>query len=278
MLELGKIQPLRITKKKDTGYIAKSRIDVSQVFISEKDVIGEVELGDEIDVFVYKSMGGDLVGTMKTPKIVPGQIKELEVVDTAKFGAFLDWGLDKDLLLPTKRQVGDVRVGDKCLVSVYIDKNEHICATMDLYRELLSDSEFKKDDMVNAVVYEINNELGVLLAVEDKYHGLLPKHEVFKDYQVGDRIECRVTKVREDGKLNLSARQKAYQQMDKDSEIIYESLKENGGFLSVNDKSDPQLIKLKFGLSKKAFKRAIGRLYKEKKIEFKDEGIQLVQK
>lgn len=276
MIELGKVQSLRIVKKKEAGFIAKDRVDMRQVFIPARELEDDIELGDEVEVFVYKNMNGDMVGSSKSPTILPGELKELEVVDVTKFGAFLDWGMDKDLLLPSKKQLGHLRKGDKCFVGLYFDSKERICATMDLYRELKEDSEYKANDTAKGVVYDIKDEMGVLVAVDNKYHGLIPKHEVFENYKRGQELDLRITKVREDGKLYVSPRKMAYQQMDSDSQLIYEALKLNEGFLSVNDKSDPELIKLKFGMSKKAFKRAIGRLLKEKKIAFENDGIKML--
>lgn len=275
MIEQGIVQKLRVVKKatKFEGFYLKDRIDRRQVVLPLSEVEGEVDLGDEIDVFVYRTDDDELRATMKTPKILKGQLKELEVVDVVTFGAFLDWGLSKDLLLPTKQQMGRVRKGQKCLVALYENNKDRLCATMDLYHTLEDRSDYKAGDEVQGVVYEMKDDMGIFVAVEDRYHGLIPKHEIFRDYKIGERLTLRVTKVREDGKLNLSTRKKAYEQMDSDTALIVKELDQHAGFLSLNDKTDPDIIKQRLGLSKKAFKRAVGRLLKQGMIEFANDGI-----
>lgn len=275
MIELAKIQNMHVFKKTPHGFLMKSRYDMRQVVLPFEQISGEVELGQEVKVFIYKDSDNQLIATMKTPKMVIGTLKELEVVDKATSGAFMDWGLDKDLFLPIKEQKGNVRIGSKYLVGLYISNQDRICATMNIGKLLEDEAPFKENDQAYGLVYDIKKDMGAFVAVENKYHGLIPKHEIFKDLKVGDKVDVRVTKVREDGKLNLSIRQKAYLQMDTDATSILKALEEKGA-LPFNDKSDPERIKKAFGMSKKAFKRAIGRLLKEEKIEFTDSGIKLV--
>lgn len=178
--------------------------------------------------------------------------------------------------MPFKEQTSQVKVGDQILVSLYIDKSNRLCATMKVYEYLQTDSPYQKDDKVEGIVYELSRDFGTFVAVDNKYSALIPKNELFVNYKPGDLISARVINVREDGKLNLSIREKSYLQLDEDATVVFEALKSSNGFLPYNDKSDPEDIKNKFNLSKNAFKRAIGRLFKNKQITIEDDGIHLV--
>jgi len=188
-------------------------------------------------------------------------------------GAFLDWGLEKDLFLPFKEQTEKVEKGDRCLVSLYVDKSERLCATMKIYHLLQTDSPYKKDDVVTGTVYEVNRDLGAFVAVDNLYSALIPKREMYGRMYPGQEIEARVAAVKEDGKLDLSIRGKIPEQMDKDAELILECIETCGGKLPFTDKADPERIKAEMGMSKAAFKRAVGRLLKQKKIVIKEDGI-----
>ena len=199
-----------------------------------------------------------------------GQIALLRVVSVSKIGAFLDWGLEKDLFLPFKEQTVRVREGDECLVTLYVDKSERLCATMKLYHSLHTDSPYKEGDTVRGRVYEISDNFGVFLAVDHLYSALIPKKEAQGKYRPGDEVTVRVVKVREDGKLTVSPHQKAYLQMDVDCDNIMQVLDEFAGVLPFDDHVSPEVIKREFGISKAAFKRAVGRLLKEEKITIRD--------
>lgn len=272
MIELGVKQCLNVVKEVEFGVYLGNEED--KVLLPKKQVPEETEIGDALTVFVYRDSSDRLIATTKEPFIELGELKVLEVVETGKIGAFLNWGLEKDLLLPFKEQVIPVRTGDKCLVALYIDKSNRLCATMRVYDYLENGSKYVKDSYVNGTVIEINPELGVFVAIDNKYYGMIPKNEVFHQMEIGEHVDARVSSVREDGKLSLSIKQKAYIQMDEDSRVIFEAIENNGGNLPFTDKSDPELIKKKFGMSKNAFKRAVGRLLKEKKIVIKSDSIE----
>ena len=184
-------------------------------------------------------------------------------------------GLEKDLFLPFKQQTAKVSKGDKCLVSLYIDKSQRLCATMKVYDLLKTDSPYHKDDMVEGTIYDISEEFGVFVAVDNQYSALIPRKEVYGKWKVGQTVNARVTAVKEDGKLDLSVREKIPMQMDKDAEMIWKRLQDYHGTLPFNDKADPELIKKEFDLSKNAFKRAVGRLLKEGKIEINNQSIKV---
>lgn len=261
---LGKKQTLMAVKKVDFGMYLGT--EEEKVLLPKKQVPEGLEIGDPVEVFLYKDSQDRIIATTNEPKITLGEVKILKVADTVRIGAFLDWGLEKDLLLPFKEQTGKVKKGDECLVSLYVDKSGRLCATMKVYDKLRTDSPYKKDDKVQGIVYEKSANFGCFVAVDDIYSALIPKKEVYKEFQVGERIEARVTEVKPDGKLNLDVREKINVQMDIDAKALLELIDEYDGTLPFTDKADPEYIKEETGLSKAAFKRAVGRLLKEGKI------------
>ena len=273
---LGKKQRLMAVKKVEFGMYLGNKDE--RVLLPAKQVPEDLELGDPVEVFLYKDSSDRLIATNQEPKIMLGEVKALKVADTAKIGAFLDWGLPKDLLLPFKEQTAKVQKGDEVLAALYIDKSGRLCATMKVYDLLRTDSPYQKDDHVEGIVYETSDRFGVFVAVDDCYSALIPKREAFGDLKVGTRIQARVVQVREDGKLTLSVREKAYLQMDADAEMILKRIVEYGGSLPFTDKADPELIRKEFGLSKNAFKRGVGRLLKAQKVQITEKNIEILDK
>ena len=215
-----------------------------------------------------------MIATTNQPKITLGGLAVLRVAQVGKIGAFLDWGLEKDLFLPYKEMTMKVQPEDEVLVTLYIDKSSRLCASMKKLYDLLStDSPYKEGDHVEGRVYEFSDNFGTFIAVDDRYSAMIPRHEDCSFLRIGDIIEARVTKVKPDGKLDLTMRQKAYLQMNPDAEKVLEIIDEYAGVLPFNDKASPEVIKRETGLSKNAFKRAVGHLYKEHKIEITDKVI-----
>lgn len=280
MIELGTYQTLYIVKKTDFGvYLSEENTangESERILLPAKQVPEGAKLGDTIKVFIYRDSMDRLISTTAHPKIRLGETAVLKVTDVTKIGAFLDWGLEKDLFLPFKQQTSRVIPGEEYLVALYIDKSSRLAATMDVYRYMKLAGDYEKDDIVQGIIYEIKEDLGAFVAVDDEYAAMIPAKEIHEPLHVGQRIEARVTSVREDGKLNLSIKQKAYVQMDKDSEAILAVIREYDGVLPYNDKAAPQVIERDFHMSKAAFKRAVGRLYKERKIEIKEDCIKIV--
>ena len=272
-MRLGERQVLTVVKKVDFGVYLGS--DEERVLLPKKQVPEEIEIGDPIEVFLYKDSSDRMIATTREPKITIGRLAVLEVVDVGRIGAFLDWGLEKDLLLPFKEQTIKVEKGDRCLVSLYIDKSGRLCATMKVYPLLQTDSPYKKDDTVHGTVYEVSREFGVFVAVDNKYSALIPRREVYGRMYPGQEIEARVAAVKADGKLDLSIRHRIPEQMDDDARKIVERMKKNGGVLPFTDKADPERIRDELGMSKAAFKRAVGRLLKQGKINIGETKITL---
>ncbi|MBE5900075.1 MAG: RNA-binding protein [Lachnospiraceae bacterium] len=272
-MELGKIQKLIVVKKVDFGvYLASSRNRNEEgVLLPKKQVSKDVKTGDEIEVFVYKDSKDRLISTVNIPRLTVGEYALLKVKEITKIGAFLDWGLEKDLLLPYKEMIGRVEEGDELLIRLYVDKSNRLCGSMKgIYHLLRTDSPYNVDDDVEGRIYEFGHEFGTYVAVDDMYSAMIPRFEDASHLRVGDVVNARVTKVKADGKLDISIRDKSYIQMDEDAEMILELIDSYAGVLPFTEKASPEVIKRETGLSKNAFKRAIGRLYKERQITLSD--------
>jgi predicted RNA-binding protein (virulence factor B family) len=277
MIELGKIQKLEVVRMTKVGAFLNTRNGSGEdILLPMSQVPADIGIQDEIEVFVYKDSEDRMIATTRKPKITIGELAKLKVVDNSRIGAFLDWGLDKDLLLPFKEQTYQVETDEEYLVRLYIDKSNRLCATMDISRLLSDESPYKVNDRVTGTIYKINEEYGAFVAVDNKYNGLIPNKELYGEYRSGDLVEVRIKKIREDGKLELSLRKEAYNEIDNDAQKIMDRLIEKGGTLRLSDNSDPSDIKKELNMSKSAFKRAIGRLYKERKIKITDSGIEKI--
>lgn len=277
-MKLGEKQVLTVVKTVDFGvYLAESQDSESRVLLPAKQVPEGTKLHDKLEVFLYKDSKDRLIATTKEPLLTLGGFAVLKVAQVTKVGAFLDWGLEKDLLLPYKEQLRKVKEGEEVLVTLYIDKSNRLCATMEgLYHLLSTDSPYQKGDTVKGRVYEFSDNFGTFVAVDDKYSARIPDFEDHSHLKIGDIIEANVTKVKPDGKLDLTIRQKAYIQMDSDAKIVLQIIDEFGGVLPFNDKVSPEIIKREMHMSKNAFKRAVGHLYKQHLIEFTEKGIRRV--
>ena len=273
-MRFGEKQVLTVVKKVDFGVYLGS--DEERVLLPKKQVPEEIEVGDPVEVFLYKDSSDRMIATTKEPKLTLGNLAVLEVVDVGRIGAFLDWGLEKDLLLPFKEQTTKVEKGDRCLVSLYIDKSGRLCATMKVYPLLRTDSPYKKDDTVRGTVYEISRDFGVFVAVDDRFSALIPRREVYGRMYIGQQIEARVAAVKADGKLDLSVRGRIPEQMDADAQKIMDRIEKSGGGLPFTDKADPERIRDEFGMSKAAFKRAVGRLLKQGKVRIDEKQEKIV--
>ena len=287
MILLGRIQTLRVVKKTEFGvYLSDQGIENTDITVTDKKEIVDVpsillpkaqakdlNTGDTVTVFVYKDSEDRPIATTAKPFLTMGSIARLNVKEVTTIGAFLDWGLAKDLFLPFKEQTFRVQKGDSVLVTLYIDKSSRLCATAKVYNSLAANAPYQREDQVSGTVYEIIDAFGAYVAVDDRYSALIPKKELFTTLKPGEKVSARVTKVQPDGRLVLSIREKSYLQMDADCTLIYDALVKAGGFLPYHDKTSPDLIKAKFGLSKNAFKRAIGHLQKEGKLIIEEDGI-----
>ena len=276
MIELGKKQTLQVVKTVDFGvYLAEDmNADTKhQVLLPAKQVPAGTKVGDKLEVFIYKDSQDRMIATTNEPRLTVGETGLLRVKQVTKIGAFLDWGLEKDLLLPYHEQTTRIFEGQECLVALYVDKSSRLCATMKVYHYLSTRTPYVPRDMVKGRVYEISGNFGVFVAVDDKYSALIPAREATGKYRPGAILDLRVTEVKEDGKMNVSDRQKAYIQINEDAESVLSVIEEFAGVLPFDDHASPEVIKREFGLSKNAFKRAVGHLMKEGKVEIRDKRI-----
>lgn len=273
MIRLGEKQFLKVIRVKDFGmYVG----DETEAILLPKKYIPEgTKVGDEVEVFVYRDSSDRLIATTEEPALTLGEIGLLKVKEISKIGAFLDWGLEKDLLLPFKEQTVQVRSGKSYPVALYIDKSKRLCATMKIYEYLSSESSYAKDENVEGIVYQVNPNYGVFVAVDGKYHGMIPKKNVHGDFCVGERVQARVVQVREDGKLELSMRERVEFQIAKDAAVVMEVLESYDGVLPFTEKASPLVIERELNMSKAAFKRAVGHLLKTKKITIEQGKIRI---
>ncbi len=278
MIEIGRKQKLTVVKRVSFGIYLGEQAGAAQtdtVLLPAKQEPEGIGIGDQLEVFVYLDSSDRPIATIREPMLTLGEVALLKVKQVTRIGAFLDWGLEKDLLLPYHEQTTRVKEGQDCLAALYLDKSGRLCATMKIYHYLSSASPYGIGDQVRGRVYEISDNFGVFIAVDDRYTGLIPRREAQGTYNVGEILSLRVTEVKEDGKLTVSPRQKAYLQMDADAAMIRRSLDERGGELPFDDKAAPEVIADEFGLSKNAFKRAVGRLLKAGEIELANGRIRL---
>lgn len=282
MIEIGKMQELSIDRLTSVGaYLVDQDSKENKqdgILLPQKEIPDKSKVGDKITVFIYRDSHDRMIATVRKPKITLGEFSALRVVDITKVGAFLDWGLEKDLLLPYHEQITKVQKGKEYLVNLYVDKSDRLCATMKVYPLLKAESPYNEGDWVEGYIYQINPELGAFIAIDNLYHGMVLKKEMSLDIHCGDKISARVTEKRKDGKLVLSPNKKAYKEIPKDATQIIEKLKINGGELPFNDKTNPGIIAKEFNMSKSSFKRAVGKLMKERKITQTASGIKLLGK
>ncbi|MBQ7707421.1 MAG: S1 RNA-binding domain-containing protein [Lachnospiraceae bacterium] len=278
MIEIGKWNTLKVIRSKDFGiYLGEDGSSTAEtVLLPRKQVAEGVKAGSVIDVFIYRDSQDRLIATTNKPLITMGEIKKLKVKNVTSIGAFMDWGLEKDILLPFKEQTAKVVEGREYLVKMYSDKSDRLCVSMKLYDSLLPIEGYKEGDAFTGTVYEYKKDMGAFVAIDDKYSGLIHESELFNKVYVGDTVSGRIKKVREDGKADLMLREPAYIQMNEDAEMVYDIIKSYKGVLPFTDKADKDIIKREFGLSKNAFKRAVGKLLKDGRIKITESTIDII--
>ena len=279
MLRLGEIQELKVVKKVDFGvYLAEAGGDPEEkVLLPKSQIPADLAVGGSIKCFLYKDSKDRLIATVNTPKLTLGEVGKCRVESVTKIGAFLEWGLEKDLFLPFHEQTFRVKPGDEVLVALYIDKSSRLCATMKIYHYLVKESPYQMEDKVEGTLYEISDNFGAFVAVDDKYSALIPKREFTKDIPVGSHISARVVEVKDDGKLTLAIREKAYMQIASDSDLVMKAIESYDGVLPFNDKASPETIRREMNMSKNEFKRAVGNLLKMGKIEITEKSIREIK-
>lgn len=272
MIEVGNYNRLTVQRIKDAGaYLDDGK---EGILLPRRFVPRGTKAGDELTVFIYHDSEDRLIATTQHPKAVVGDFAFLKVVGLSPHGAFLDWGLMKDLFVPRSKQISPMRLGGEYLVHIYIDEQTGRIAASQYIEHLLSNEELtvKEKEEVDLIVYR-ETELGWSVIINNKHLGLLYANEVFQPLQVGDKVKGFIKQIREDGKIDAAIGKAGYKKVEDEATKILRLLDEHNGYLPYHDKSEPEAIYDFFGMSKKVFKMTVGKLYKEKKIELTQTGI-----
>lgn len=275
---VGTFSELTILYEKDFGVYLGQPGDEKGVLLPKKQVPEGAKMGDTVRVFLYKDSEDRVIATTRTPLVTMKCPAVLTVRECTHIGAFLDWGLDKDLFMPFREQEGQVRRGDRVLVKLYTDRSDRLCASMKVSSALTpAGNLYKEGDTVTGTVYSVNPKVGAFIAVANRYFGLLPAQNMNAFYRPGDAFSGRVVRVRADGKLDLGAEHPAYLQMEEDAKKVYAVIEDFGGVLPFGEKASPEVIKKEFQLSKAAFKRAVSCLLKNGKIKLSENSIEILR-
>ncbi|MBO3117598.1 GntR family transcriptional regulator [Winogradskyella sp. DF17] len=275
MITLGEYSELEILRDTEPGLFLGDA-DGNEVLLPNRYVPKVFEIGEKIKVFVYLDNEERPVATTDNPFIIRGGFALLRCNQINKYGAFLDWGLVKELFCPFKEQAFKMKAGGWYLVHCYLDEESERLVASSKTNRFLDNKELTvaKFDEVDLIVSH-PSEIGMNVIVNKKHLGLIYKDDIFKDIQIGDRLKGIVKKVRNDNKLDISLGQIGYRNIEPNAQLILNELSDNNGFLPLHDKSSPEAIKEQLQMSKKIFKKAIGTLYKNRQIEIKDNGIYL---
>ena len=277
MINVGSIHELEVIKVVEFGFYLDAE-NLGEVLLPNKNSPDDVSVGDTVEVFLYHDSEGRPVATNQEPKALVGEFAYLKVVDTSSVGAFLDWGLDKDILVPFAEQHRPMEVGHSYLVYLYIGLDGRITASskIDKFLDDEKPHDFKPQQKVDLIIAN-STDLGFKAIINHSHWGVLYKNDVHQRLSFGQYKKGFIKYVRPDGKIDLSL-QGGKETRDKYAKIILNYLNKNDGFAPVHDKSDPKLISDLFGMSKKSFKKAIGGLYKQRVISIEKDGIRLLKK
>lgn len=272
MVQVGQYNRLIVDRIKDAGAFLNDGKE--GILLPKRFVPRGTKPGDELTVFVYHDSENRLIATTQHPHAVVGDFALMKVVGLSPHGAFLDWGLMKDLLVPKSKQISPMRLGGEYLVYLYIDEQTGRVAASQYIEHLLSNDELtvKEKDAVELIVYR-KTEIGYSVIINKKHIGLLYFDEVFRELNIGDKADGFIKTIRPDHKIDVVLGKQGYQKVDDETETILRLLDQHNGYLPYHDKSDPDDIYRVFGMSKKTFKMTVGKLYKERKIELTKTGI-----
>lgn len=276
MIEIGRYNVLKVMRKTEIGVYLDDGAD--GILLPKRFVPPGIRVGEEIEVFLYHDSENRVIATTQQPKGIVGDIVMLECVSTTGAGAFLDWGLMKDLFVAKSQQLGLMRKGGEYLVKIYIDEQTGRVAATQKIEFQLSNEELtvKEMDEVNLVAYR-KSDIGWVMIINNRHTGVLHDSEVFRDIEPGDQLKGFIKTIRPDNKIDLVLGKAGYKKVEDESDKILRLLSENKGTLPYNDKSSPEDIYSVFGMSKKTFKMTIGLLYKQRKITIGESGITLAE-
>lgn len=276
MINIGKYNTLKIVRETQVGlYLSDGETDI---LLPNKYIPREYEIGEELIVFVYLDHEERPVATTLEPYIYLDEFALLRVNYVNKFGAFLNWGLEKDLFVPYREQARPMEVGKRYLVFMYLDHETNRLAASSKLNQFLSNDELtvEEGEEVDLIVSHIT-DMGINVIINEKHKGLMYKNEVYEDLRTGDRIKGYIKAIRPDNKIDVSLQKSGFERIEPNAEKILDEMRANRGFLRLNDNSHPEDIRTVLKMSKKTFKKAIGTLYKQKLIEIKDDGIYLLK-
>lgn len=276
MVNIGKYNRLTVAKIVDFGVYLDAGNGV-EILLPARYIDRELKAGDELDVFIYTDSEDRLIATTEKPFAEVGQFAFLEVVDVNQVGAFLDWGLPKNLLVPFREQKVRMREGGVYPVYVYLDDTtKRIAATAKLDKYLGNMfPDYKRGDEVTALVWQ-HQPIGYRVIVDNLHSGMIYENEIFRNLEIGETVKAFVKNVRDDGKIDLTLSGNVIERVGRLADRIMEYVRLNGGEAPISDKSSPEVIQAKFQCSKKDFKKAVGQLFKEHRITFTDDGIRLI--
>ena len=275
MVAIGRFNQLEIVNNNDAGVLLEAG-EFGQILLPKRFVGNQAKLGDELTVFIYLDSEDRLIATTETPYACEGDFAWLKVVEVNQVGAFLDWGLPKDLLLPFAQQKTPPAEGKRVLVKIYLDNSHRLAATSRIDKYLREESTgYKVGQLVDLIIAD-KTELGFKAIVDNAYWGMLYNNELFQPLKKGERVKGYIKRVREDKKLDITLTQPGYEKISAVAEQIIVVLKEHDGYLMITDKSTPETIRSVFRISKKVYKKAIGALYKQRRIAIEDNGIRLL--
>ncbi|MDC1105983.1 S1-like domain-containing RNA-binding protein [Prolixibacteraceae bacterium] len=277
MVEIGKINQLHIVKDHTAGIYLDGE-DLGEILLPNRYVPEDCAPGDLIEVFIYLDSEDRLVASTDFPKVMVEEFGFLQVRQVNHIGAFMDWGLPKDLLVPFKEQHTDMKEGQYYLVFTYLDPQSNRIVATSKTNKLLGNikPELNKGDKVEALICD-EREIGYTVIVDNRFRGMIYKNEIFDTLEPGDRIDAFVKGVREDDKIDLQTTPLGYKKVDESTDKVLTTIQQFGGRIKVTDKSDPETIKEIFGMSKKTFKKAVGALYKQHLIVLEDQAIAIVK-
>jgi len=276
MIKVGDYNVLKVLRDADFGFYLDDGAE--GILLPKRFVPEGLKPGDELKVFIYHDSEGRLIATTQHPKGVVGEIVKLKAVTVTNQGAFLDWGLMKDIFVPKSKQLGGMREGAEYLVKIYIDEQTGRVAATEKIEPFLSNEilTVQEKDVADLVVYR-RTDIGYLVIINNKHTGVLHFNEIYQNIGVGDKLKGFIKTIRPENKIDVVAGKPGYNRVEDEAEKILRLLNENNGYLPYHDKSNPEDIYSFFGMSKKAFKMATGNLYKQQKISFTKTGIKLVE-
>lgn len=265
MIKIGEINKLKVVRIADFGYYLDGQTGNSSddILLPVKSALGkELNLDDEVEVFIYRDSRDRMIATMKTPLITVGNIAKLQVVDDAKIGYFVNIGLERDVLVPFKEAPHQLEVGKEYLFYMYVDKTNRLACTTRIDKYLNDTNSYNIGDEIEGIIYGFQTNNSAMVALENTYRGVILKNEYYNNIKIGDIVKVRVKRYYEDGKIGVTLRESRLKEKKQLEDIILEYLKDNNGVMSLWDKSSPELIEKTFKTSKNSFKRALGGLMK----------------